>query len=231
TAITFPIAALCQRARAAGIVTVIDGAHAPGQIPLDLDAIGADFYTGNLHKWLCTPKGTAFLYARPEQHTMLPPLVITWGYTDFTPGAQQAYTSVNSLVQRHQYQGTHDPAAWLSVPDAIAFQQQHAWDEVRARCHALAIDTQARWAHLSGLPPVLPEYAYAQMCLLPLPDGIDPAALKTRLYDEYRIEIPVTHWFPVQGAPRHFVRASFQAYNTPTDADALLLALAACIGV
>jgi isopenicillin-N epimerase len=221
TAIIFPVREICQRAREAGILTVIDGAHVPGQLPLDLEAVGADYYTGNLHKWLCAPKGAAFLYARPEHQASLDPLVISWGYSD----TKQSYTRAHSFIQRHQWQGTQEPAAWLTVPAAIAFQSAHGWDTVQQACHALAVETQMRLADLTGLAPVVDESLYAQMVIAPLPDTVDPAALKRRLYDEYRVEVPVTTWFSQSGEVRYFVRVSFQGYNTRADADTLLHAL------
>lgn len=221
TGIIFPVEEICRRARDSGILTVIDGAHAPGQLPLDLEAVGADYYTGNLHKWLCAPKGAAFLYARPEHHDTLAPLVISWGYSD----AAQSFTHAHSLVQRHQWQGTHDPAAWLSVPAAIDFQAAHHWDEIRRQCHALAVETQHRLADQTGLAPVVDERYFAQMVIAALPDSTNPLELKRRLYDDYRIEVPITTWFNQAGETRHFVRVSFQAYNIRADADRLLAAL------
>src|SRR5206468_11961061 len=107
TAIIFPITEICRRARAAGIMTVIDGAHAPGQIPLDLTAIDPDFYTGNCHKWLCAPTGAAFLYARHTTHAGIDPLVVSWGWQ--TDGSA-------TFVDQLEWQGTRDIAAYLSVP-------------------------------------------------------------------------------------------------------------------
>lgn len=210
TALIFPVAEVCRRARAAGILTLVDGAHAPGQIPLDLDAIGADFYSGNCHKWLGAPKGSAFLYARPEHHAGLDPLVISWGWGEG-----------KSFVEQHSWQGTRDLAAFLAVPDAIAFQEAHAWDAVRARCHALLESTRRRVAELTGLDPICPdgETWFAQMAALPIP-ACDPAEVNRRLWEEHRIEIPGIDW---QG--RQFVRLSVQGYTTPADLDALLAAL------
>ena len=211
TALIFPVAEVCRRARDAGILTLVDGAHAPGQIALDMEAIGADFYTGNCHKWLCAPKGAAFLYARPEHHARLDPLVISWGW-----GADK------SFVEQNSWQGTRDLAAFLAVPDAIAFQQAHAWDAVRARCHALLESTRRRLAEATGLAPICPDGDtwFAQMAALPIP-ACDPAELNRRLWEEYRIEVPGIDW---QG--RQFVRVSVQGYNTPADLDAFLAALA-----
>ncbi|MGE5250447.1 MAG: aminotransferase class V-fold PLP-dependent enzyme, partial [Bacteroidota bacterium] len=112
TAIIFPVQQVIRRARQAGILTIIDGAHAPGQIPLALDQLGADFYGGNLHKWLCAPKGAGFLYARPEVQHLLKPLVVSWGYESEKP-------SGSTFIDHYEWWGTRDPAAFLSVPAAI----------------------------------------------------------------------------------------------------------------
>ncbi|MFM8766270.1 MAG: aminotransferase class V-fold PLP-dependent enzyme [Rubrivivax sp.] len=121
TALIFPLTELCAEARAAGVLTLIDGAHAPGQVDLHLDSLGADFYTGNCHKWLCAPKGSAFLHARPELHERLHATVTSWGYVAGTQGHTgfDAYTGRTVLERRLQWQGTRDIAAWLSVPAAL----------------------------------------------------------------------------------------------------------------
>ena len=140
TALIFPVAEICARARAAGIITVIDGAHAPGQIPLDLPKIGADFYTGNCHKWMCTPKGSAFLYVRPERQAQTESVIVSWGWGDDA-----------TFISRNQRQGTRDPAAYLSVPAGIDFLAAHDWDSVRARCHDLGVELREQIAELTRL--------------------------------------------------------------------------------
>ncbi|MCP4215308.1 MAG: aminotransferase class V-fold PLP-dependent enzyme [bacterium] len=221
TALIFPLAGICKKAREKGILTVIDGAHAPGHIPLNLDEVGADFYTGNFHKWLCAPKGSAFLYARPEVQDALHGLVISWGYSSSIEGhtSFDAYTGSSVLERRHQWQGTRDISAFLTVPAAIEFQAKHDWETVRRECRALAARTHERINRLTGLPPVAPQSAFGQMVAIPLPD-CDPEELKARLYHHYKIEVPITGF-----SGKHFVRVSFQAYNTPDDADALIDAL------
>ena len=114
------VAAVCSAARAVGALSIVDGAHAPGQVPLDLVALGPDVYAGNCHKWLCAPKGSAFLYARPGAQESIEPLVVSWDWIDGAP-----------FHQRHRWQGTRDPAALLAVPAAIAFQAEHDWPSVR----------------------------------------------------------------------------------------------------
>lgn len=208
TALTFPIQAVCDRAREAGILTVIDGAHAPGQIPLDLEAVGADFYAGNCHKWLCAPKGAGFLYVRPEHQAMVDPLVISWGY-----GQREDFAG------RHGWQGTRDIAAFLSVPDAIAFQAAHDWHVQRARCHDLAVETQGRIADLTGLAPIASSGAFEQMVTVALPVE-DAKALQATLYERFRVEVPGIAWNGGQ-----YIRISFQAYNTREDAGRLLAGL------
>jgi isopenicillin-N epimerase len=214
TALILPVAEICRRARAAGIITVIDGAHVPGQIPLDVSAIGADFYVGNCHKWLCAPKGAAFLYVRPEYQAALDPLVVSWGWQSENPGPSQ-------FIDYFEYQGTNDLAAYLSVPAAIAFQDRHNWPAQRADCHELLRDARQRILNLTGLEPIAPDSSdwWMQMCALPLPPP-QTTELMRRLWENHRIEIPVT-----RHNGRYLLRVSVQAYNQPTDIDALLAAL------
>jgi isopenicillin-N epimerase len=214
TALILPVAEVCRRARAAGILTAIDGAHAPGQIDLDLDAIGADFYCANCHKWLCSPKGAGFLYARPEAQDLLAPLVIGWGYNAEHP-------SSSLFIDHFERQGTADPSAYLSVPAAIAFQREHDWPAVRAACHALVGNARDRIGALTGLPQLSPDSTewWSQMSTMPIPP-VDGQKLHNRLWDEYQIEIPVA------GAHRRpGVRISIQAYNNQRDVDRLVDAL------
>ena len=209
TALTFPVQEICRRAREAGIITVIDGAHVPGQLPLDLNAIDADFYTGNLHKWLCTPKGAAFLYARREHHDIIDPQIISWGWI---PEA--------TFVSRNQWQGTNDISAWLSVPSAIEFQEKHQWEDVRKRCHELVVSARNQVAEITGLPHIVPESWFAQLSTMPMREGCDVLALKTRLYDEFKVEIPAIVW-----DEKPYLRIAIQGYNTADDVTAFVTAL------
>jgi isopenicillin-N epimerase len=213
TALILPIQEICDRARQAGILTVIDGAHAVGQIPLALDDLGADFYTSNCHKWLCAPKGSAFLYARPECQALVEPLVVSWGWQSEAPGPSR-------FVDEQEWTGTRDIAAYLATPAAIDFMETHQWSEVRAACHALAVETWQRINALTGLPPWSSEAWFAQMFAAPLPP-CDADALKRRLYDDFGVEAPIMVWM---GRP--LIRVSIQGYNTRADADRLVTALA-----
>jgi isopenicillin-N epimerase len=217
TALIFPVAALCAQARERGILTLIDGAHGPGQIDLDLAAIGADFYTGNTHKWLCAPKGSGFLHARAGHHAMLHATVTSWGYVAGAGGHAgfDAYTGQTLLERRLQWQGTRDLSAWLSVPAAIDFQRDHDWLSVRARCHAMATALMHRVADRTGLAPIGADDDFAQMVPLPVPHT-DAEALRARLFEQ----VPVT-----QHDGRTFVRVSVQGYNSDDDLAALEAAL------
>ena len=197
TALVVPVEEHCRRAREAGILSVVDGAHAPGHVPLDLSVLGADAYTGNCHKWLCSPKGAGFLWVREELQERIDPLVVTWGAGE------------PEFAKRHLRSGTRDPAAWLSVPAAIEFQREWGWDEVRVRCHELG----ERFLAASGLEPVA--RPFAQMVSAELPP-CDPAALQQALWDGHRIEVPCFEW---NGRP--LLRLSVQGYNTAEEVDLL----------
>jgi len=221
TALIFPVAAICRRAAERGILTVVDGAHAPGQVDLALDALGADFYTGNLHKWLCAPKGSGFLYARPERQHLLRPLAVSWGWEAEQPGP-------SPFQDYFEWTGTDDPAAYLSVPAAIAFQEEHNWPAVRVACHALAATARERIAALTGLPQISPDSPewWMQMCAAPLPvrAGVPREELHRWLWEEHGVEVPITDW-----QNQRFVRVSIQAYNSPADVERLLAGLAALL--
>jgi isopenicillin-N epimerase len=228
TALRLPVEAICARARAAGILTVIDGAHAPGQIPLDLAAIGADAYAGNLHKWLSAPKGSGFLHVRREHHGWIEAPIVSWGWVEGSASRRQP-EDASEFVNRNQWQGTRDLAAFLATPDAIAYQAAHDWPSVRERCHRLAAEALDRAVERFGKQPLSCRPASAdhrwfeQMVCLPLPTA-DGRELKARLYDEFRIEAPVT-----VHAGRVFLRLSFQGYNDRADLERVFAALDALV--
>jgi isopenicillin-N epimerase len=215
TALIFPVTEICRRARQTGILTVIDGAHAPGQIDLNLAELDPDLYTGACHKWLMAPKGSAFLFANQRVQHLLDPLVVSWGYESERPGRSR-------YIDYHEWQGTRDPAAFLSVPAAIKFQADHDWAEVRKRCHDLSADTRRQIERLTGLGSVCPDSPewFAQMFTARLPQGIDPDAVKERLYERYRIEVPIIVW-----NNQNLIRVSFQGYNSAEDGQSLVNAL------
>jgi isopenicillin-N epimerase len=218
TALIFPVEELCRRARAAGMVSIVDGAHAPGQIDLDLNALGADCYVGNCHKWLCAPKGAGFLYARTEAQQWLQPLVVSWGWDADVPGPSR-------FVDHFGWTGTADPSAYLSVPAAIQFQHDHGWPEVRRACRALLADARRQLALLAGQGHICPDGPewWGQMAAVPLPLHPSNAAhLQARLWQRDRIEVPIIAW-----GDQTLVRVSVQAYNTTEDVERLIAALRA----
>ncbi len=214
TGLIFPLAEVCRRAREAGILTLIDGAHAPGQIDVNLDTLGADFYTGNGHKWLCTPRGAAFLYARPEVQSLLEPLIISWGYDSPT-------ASGKTFQDYFSWIGTSDPSPYLAVADAVAFQRNIDPARLEA-CHRLAVEAWQELQALFGETPLAepPENWLARMAAVGLPADIDRAQWMERLSREHQIEVIIREW---EG--RNLLRVSLQVYNDRSDLDRLLSAL------
>ena len=223
TALTLPAEQLCRRARQAGILTFIDGAHVPGHIPLDLSALDADIYVGACHKWMCAPKGAGFAYAHPGiQDRLVAPHARSRGWSD---DRLRGANGESLFVPFYQAQGTRDPAAFLSVPAAIAFQREHDWDEQRRRCHALASQTRERINALTGLEPLCPDSTefFGQMVGMLIPEEREEAIRR-----ELAARRIVVVLLRVNG--RWVLRASYQAYNSQEDADVLVEAVAAGLG-
>ncbi len=221
TALTLPAQSIGSRAREQGILTLIDGAHAPGQIPLHLASLGVDFYAGNCHKWMMAPKGAAFLFARPEVQGLMEPLIVGWGWEP-----EPWSTTGSPFVDLFEWGGTDDPAAFLAVPAAIDFMRRNNWTAVRADCHTLLRQALREIGDLTGLPGVYPadDGFYHQMAIAPLPTVGDVREFQNRLYQEHRVEIPILEW---KGRP--FVRISVQGYNTQADLDRLRQGLRALL--
>jgi isopenicillin-N epimerase len=208
TGIRLPVEEIVARGRTEGLITVVDGAHAPAHVPLDLEALGADFYAGNCHKWLCAPKGSGFLHVRPEHQARVDGAIVSWGHRE--PA---------TFLSRTEEQGTRDESAYLSVPAAIAFQHEYDWDAVRAQCVELCRAARRELCAALGTEPIAPEEMVLQMASVRIPDGVDGAALGRVLWEEHRIEIPLMR--PQQD----LLRISIAAYTTREDVDRLLEAL------
>ncbi len=206
TALVLPVEEICAAARPAGALCIVDGAHAPGHVPLDLASLGADVYAANCHKWLCAPKGSGFLWAREELQAAIAPLVVSRGHHEDA-----------DFAERHGWQGTRDPAAYLAVPKAI--EVHRTFDLARSR--ALADRAEERLSDL-GLPRV-PGVPAPFMRAVELPHG-DADALWTRLYEDFEVEVPVYEW---EG--RTILRVSIGPYNDESDVERLLSALAATL--
>ncbi|HEX5173932.1 MAG TPA: aminotransferase class V-fold PLP-dependent enzyme [Gaiellaceae bacterium] len=208
TGLVLPVEEVVARAGARGLVTIVDGAHAPAQVPVDLEALGADYFAGNAHKWLGAPKGAGFLHVRPEHQDRVDAAIVGWGYEEGT-----------AFTRRIESQGTRDPAAWLTVPDAIGFQGERDWDDVRDRCRGLARAARRELCDLVGTEPLSPDSMVAQMAAVRLPRPTP--GLSERLFTRHRIEIPVT-----RDAQGDLLRLSVAAYTTRDEVDRLLAALA-----
>lgn len=216
TALIFPLAEVIGRARSSGILTVVDGAHAPGQIPFDLRQLNVDFYAANCHKWLCAPKGTGFLFARRDLQDRLRPPITSWGDESDLAGPSH-------FLNEFEWQGTADLAGYLAVPEAIRFLRDHEWDGVRERAHALVRAFRSALAELTGLEALCADDPawYAQMASMALPIPVEEArAFQQRLLEEFAVEIPVMRW-----NGRALLRISVQAYNTPEEVDTLVRAV------
>jgi len=217
TAVRLPVEEICRKARDAGILTLIDGAHAPGQLDLNLEEIRADFYTGNCHKWLLAPKGSAFLHVLPERQKLIEPLVVSWGWGENCP-----YESDSRILALLEWWGTKDPAAYLSVPAAIQFQEDHKWADIRELCRTLVSETLSRIETLTGMPSIYGNNKgnFIQLGAAELPLGCQPEKLQSWLYDQHRIEIPVIEW-----ENRWLIRPSAQGYNTREELKTLVKAM------
>jgi isopenicillin-N epimerase len=207
TALVMPVEEVCAAARRAGVLSIVDGAHAPGHVPLDLGALGADVYAGNCHKWLCAPKGAGFLWARPEHQKWIEPLVVSWGYN-----------ADAGFGERHGWQGTRDPSAYLAVPAAIGARA--GFDLAGMRELA---DEAERLLRPYGLRPLRGERA-PFMRAFTVRAADDPAALWRRLYDEHRVEVPVYEW---DGTA--ILRVSVGPYNDDADLEQLVGAVRATL--
>lgn len=213
TGLIFPVDEICRRARSSGIMTIIDGAHVPGHIPLDIRKLDPDVYTGACHKWLSAPKGSTFLYVKRELQEKIDPLVISWG-KDVDP-------SPSPFIYENQYQGTHDPSAYLAVSDAIKFQQDNNWELVKKRCRSLTRSTRDEVLAVLGTPAICPntDEWLGQMASVFIPHN-EGMQLKNDLLSKFKIEIPVFQW-----QDKNFLRFSINAYNNEADTEHLVSAL------
>ncbi|MDZ4663542.1 MAG: aminotransferase class V-fold PLP-dependent enzyme [Bacteroidota bacterium] len=214
TALRFPVHEICEIAKQKGIITFVDGAHAPGHIPLDLQELKVDIYTGACHKWMMTPKGSSFLYVKKEFQDRFDPLIISWGYKSAMP-------SHSKFQDYHQMQGTRDFSAFLTIPKAIEFMKEHNWREVSRQCHQMVMDSAPRFCELFGSKPLAPlsNEFMGQMFSIPIETN-DPIKLQRHLFTEYKIEIPV-----MPHASETYLRYSINAFNTQSDLDRLYNAL------
>ena len=228
TAIINPVETIVRELKARGIDTLIDGAHAPGMVPLDLQELGAAYYTANLHKWVCAPKGAAFLYVRENRRYGVRPASISHG-------ANSTRTDRSRFLIEFDWTGTFDPTAWIAVPAALEFMEKvvGGWPEVMRRNHELAIRGRDLLADALAIDAPAPDAMLGSMAALPLPDGQSLTApalygdpLQDKLLFDYNIEVPIVPW---PGPPKRLIRVSAQLYNEEADYQKLADALRALL--
>ena len=221
TGMILPIPEIVDEAKKRGIKTIIDGAHVPAHIPLDIKELDPDYYTGALHKWLCCPKGSSFLYVKKEKQDGIQPMLKSWGWGE-------EYEKFKSSVQLHspsrfinvfQWQGTRDMSTFFTVPEAIQFQEEHDWDSVRSRSINMVIEARNRINEITKLPKICPDNWLGQMATILFPID-DTVAFKKTLYNDYQIEMPV-----MRHLEHTAFRISIQGYNSEADIDHLINAL------
>lgn len=214
TALIFPVKEICDKARSLGLITIVDGAHVPGHIDVNISELNPDFYTGTTHKWMLTPKGSAFLYVKKEFQGKLDPLVVSWGYESDAPGESQ-------FLDYHEQQGTNDISAYLTLPAAIKFLKDNDWKEQSATSKRIILENYQRFCDLLHTEPICPVTSefLGQMCSIPIHTE-KPVELKELLFQQYKIEIPI-----MKIEKHTFIRISINAYNSMHDLEILHAAL------
>ncbi|MDG2370441.1 MAG: aminotransferase class V-fold PLP-dependent enzyme [Flavobacteriales bacterium] len=214
TGLILPVKEICEEAKKRGLITIVDGAHVPGHINLDLSKLKADFYTGACHKWMMTPKGCSFLYAKPEFQHMLEPLIISWGYESDNP-------SSSKFFDYHQFNGTRDFSAFLTVPKAVEFMNKHDWKSISSRCKSSLLNQAPKLFDLLNVEPLAPltNEFFGQLCSVEINTNF-PEKLKQLLFEKHKIEIPIM----LQGHKK-YIRISYQAFNEIRDTEYLIYSL------
>jgi len=227
TGLVLPIQPLVRELSRLGIDTLIDGSHAPGMIPLNLTELGATYYTGNCHKWLCAPKSAAFLHVQRERQELIRPLVISHG-------ANSPRRDRSRFLIEFAWTGTGDPSAMLSVPEALRFMEQllpGGWPEIMRRNQALALAGRQVLCKALQIEAPCPDEFIGSLASLPIPDATSAEPMKSPLYldplqdkllSEHAIEVPIIPW---PAPPKRLVRISAQLYNSLPQYEQLARAL------
>lgn len=220
TGMVLPAREICAEARRRGVLTVIDGAHAPAMVPVDLAAISCDFYGGNCHKWLLAPTGSGFLYLGPGSEERLLPLQVSWGWHhDRTRADEPNEYGSTARLRAFEFEGTRDPCPWLAVPAALDFQERLGWEAIRRRNAELVAHVRERLGWLPVATPCHPQL-HGFLTAFRLPAGTDAAALRHFLWESHRIEAPV-----VERPEGLLLRVSTHFYNTEAEIDCLAAAM------
>jgi isopenicillin-N epimerase len=204
TALIFPVKEIIELAKKNNILTIIDGAHVPAQIDLDIRKLNPDFYCGACHKWMCSPKGVAFLYVKKEFQQMIEPLVVSWGYEAENPSNSQ-------FLDYMQWQGTNDISAYLTVPDTINFLEKHNWKEKAVSCREINLWAKNEISSQLNIEALGRNEFLGQMTTfsLHLDDTINQ---QMEFYYKYKIQVPFIKW-----NKQTFFRISSQVYNSKED--------------
>jgi isopenicillin-N epimerase len=217
SALVLPLEEIARRCRRRGVLVLADGAHAPGQIALDVPALGVDWYAANLHKWAQAPRSSGFLWCRAELRNATHPVVISWGLD-------------RGFAAEFDWVGTRDPTPFLAAPEGLAFLRELGWQDVLAYNHGLALAAGAFLAREWGTRFDTPEAMVGAMVTVPLPAalGSRPASaerIRDALLFEHRIEVQVHAWRETL-----WVRVSAQVYNEMADTERLASAVASLAG-
>ncbi|MFN5982579.1 MAG: aminotransferase class V-fold PLP-dependent enzyme [Fluviicola sp.] len=210
TGLILPVKEIVEEAKKRGLMTFVDGAHVPAHIPLSLNELDPDFYTGACHKWMMTPKGSSFMYVRSELQHIIDPLIVSWGYDADYPTDSQFY-------DYHQFNGTRDFSAYLTIPSAIDFMQQHNWLEKTKFCYERTLFWVQKLSELLDSKPLAPltNDFYGLLGSLEITCE-NPIDLKNILYDKYQIEIPV-----MVHNGKTYIRFSYHPLNSERDLERL----------
>ena len=213
TALIFPVKEICEYAKRSGIITIIDGAHVPGHIKLDIEDLDCDYYTGACHKWLCAPKGASFLFVRENLQKNMIPQTVSWGEEGEDPGPSQ-------FLMNFQWQGTRDMSAFLSIPSAIKFVKNDHWKNRQVISREIISDVSQQLESLLNTSPLSVGGKWiGQMVSHPLPKNVPPN-LKDILWEDHSIEVPIFEW-----KNKNYIRVSIHGYNDRSDIKKLIYAL------
>ena len=216
TGIVFPLKEIIRYVNDRGILSIVDGAHSPGQINIDMKDLKCDFYTGALHKWLCMPKGTSFLYVKNEHQDWMKPMINSWGKHGEDPGPSE-------FLQNFQWQGTRDMSRFLIVPDSLDYFKKNILPN-RNNCYSMVLDAYSKLESILGTKPLsIGDHWLRQMVSHPLKKNI-PENIKDILLNEHNIEIPIFKW-----KDSLLIRLSVQCYNNKEDIDSLMKALGSIV--
>ena len=213
TGLIFPVKEICDYATQNDIITIIDGAHVPGHIDLNIVNLGCDYYTGACHKWMCAPKGSSFLFVEKSLQENLKPQIMSWGEEGEDPGPSQ-------FLMDFQWQGTKDMSAFLSIPSSIDFLEDNDWKERRKGSQSLILEVSKNLKEIFETDTLSQNEGWiGQMVSHPLPSNMT-IDLKEKLWEDYMIEVPVFEW-----NKQKFIRVSAHFYNHSSDMEILINAL------